>query len=105
MSKHDLFLESIKLRRKILISVNSIEKGIIKRDCIPFDFGPSKRFHDTRNRYHFYDLNSPDGSHVLSILPEQLLEIDILDEVFVPSDYVTWRPTRWFIKRDWDECS
>lgn len=97
---NDLFLKAINERKMVEVVVDSIEKGIIKRKCIPYDYGPSRIYKDNRERYHFYDLNSPEGKHNLSILPEQLLKIELLNEVFEPSQYVTWRP-RWFIQRDW----
>jgi len=100
MNKHDVFLEAINHRKKVRVVVDSYEKGRIERVCIPFDFGPSRVYNDGTSRYHFYDLDSPDGPHNLSILPEQLSEIEILNESFEPGDYVTWRPS-WFISRDW----
>ncbi len=97
---NELFLKAIYERRVVEIIFNSIEKGIIKRKCIPYDYGPSRIYSDNRDRYHFYDLNSPEGKHNLAILPEQLLKIEMLNDVFEPSRYVTWR-SRWFIPRDW----
>ena len=91
---------SIHKKKKVNITFNSHEKGNITRQCIPFDIGPSRRFKDGENRYHFYDLDSPNGSHNLSILPRQLINIELLSEGFNPADYVTWQ-TNWYIKRDW----
>jgi len=104
MAQHDIFLKAIHEKWMILIDVNSFEKGFIQRKCVPYDFGPSRKFKDGQNRYHFYDLNSPEGSHNLSILPEQLLNIQILDEKFSPGDYVKWKPN-WYVPRDWGEYS
>ena len=101
---HKKFLEALHEKRKVSVKVNSFEKGIIVRKCVPFDYGASKRYHDNSDRYHFYDLDSPEGSHNLSILPSQLIEIAILDESFDPKDYVKWTPD-WMIKRDWGDFS
>ena len=94
---------------KFIFNIQQIDRRnpgiIIIRKCIPFDFGPSSRCNDELNRFHFWDLDSPDGSHNLSIHPEQLLEIKILDERFDPKDYVTWKPTNWVVKRDWGAFS
>ncbi len=79
----------------------SNEKGIIERQCVPFDYGPGARIKDGLDRYHFYDLDSPDGKHNLSILPSQLIEITLSGKTFEPHDYVTWKPIKWIIKRDW----
>ncbi len=104
MNKHDLFLEAIRNKKKIKMIIDSKEKGRIKRYCIPFDFGPRKKCNDQRDRYHFYDLDSPEGAHVLSILPEQLIETEISNKTFEPGDYVKWEPS-WFIARDSGEYS
>ncbi|CAD7767225.1 MAG: hypothetical protein DNFNHJIP_00632 [Candidatus Argoarchaeum ethanivorans] len=68
----NIFLKAIHEKKVLRVKVNSHEKGIIIRKCIPFDFGSSRRYKDGLNRYHFWDLDSPDGSHNLS-------------------DYVRWR--------------
>ncbi len=100
MDKHDLFLKAIHSTIVVKITVDSKEKGIIERRCIPFDYGPSKKYRDKTNRYHFYDLDSPDGSHNLSILPEQLIRLELLDDKFEPGNFVKWKPN-WFVERDW----
>lgn len=104
MTNHDLFLEAIRNKKKVKVTVDSKEKGLIVRRCIPFDYGPSRIHKDGKYRYHFFDLDSPQGPHNLSILPEQLRNIEILDENFNPGDYVKWTPA-WFIPRDWGEYS
>ncbi len=101
----DIFINAIHNKLVLEVVVNSKAKGVIKRTCIPFDYGPSRRSKDQSDRFHFYDLDSPDGKHILSILPEQLISIKTLDKVFNPADYVTWAPIQWFISRDWGEYS
>lgn len=104
MNKLDTFIKAIHEKRMLKVKVNSIEKGIILRKCIPFDYGPSRKYNDKQNRHHFYDLDSPNGSHNLSILPSQLITIEILDETFDPKDYITWQP-KWIVSRDWGNFS
>jgi hypothetical protein len=104
MNIHDAFIEAIHNKRFVSIIADTYEKGIIERKCIPFDFGPSSRIKDGQNRYHFWDLNSPDGPHNLPLLPVQLLKLKILEEHFDPKDYVYWKPN-WHIQRDWGEYS
>lgn len=99
------FVQAINQRKLVLLRFDSNEKGIVSRTCVPFDFGPSRRYRDGLNRYHFYDLDSPSNSHNLSILPTQIISIEILDKCFAPEDYVTWSPIKWFLKRDWGKCS
>jgi hypothetical protein len=104
MNNKEIFLKAIHEKKKVEVFFNSQDKGKIRRICIPFDYGPSRRYSDMSDRYHFYDLNSPDGKHNLSPLPGQIINIDILDESFDPANYVKWTPN-WFIERDWGKYS
>lgn len=104
MNNKDRFVEAINNKKLVSVKVFSKEKGTIKRVCIPFDFGPSRKYKDGLDRYHFLDLDSPDGPHNLSILPEQLNEIELLDEDFNPADYIHWKPN-WYLERDWGKFS
>jgi hypothetical protein len=97
---HEIFLNAIHSRNHLHLTFNANEKGLILRQCIPFDFGPSNRYKDGNNRYHLYDLDSPEGKHNLSILPIQLIKFELSKDLFDPAHYVTWTP-RWHIARDW----
>ena len=101
---HEDFLRAIHNKNIIVIRFNSNEKGIISRKCIPFDFGPSRRYKDKQDRYHLYDLDSPSKSHNLSLLPSQLLNLIVTEETFDPGDYATWQPN-WIVARDWGRFS
>jgi hypothetical protein len=90
---------------KKIVELNFIPREtwvITTRKCIPFDIWPRRRKWKSNwsERFHFYDLNSPDWKHTLSILPEQVISIKILNESFNPWDYITWE-TEWFVRRDW----
>ena len=100
MNKHESLISAINNKKIVKLTFASKEKGTISRKCIPFDYGPSRKFKDGQNRYHFYDLDSPDGSHNLSVIPSQISDIKILDENFDPKEYIKWKPN-WFVKRDW----
>ena len=104
MSNYDLFINAIKQKKIVNLKFNSYEKGVLSRECVPFDYGPSNIYHDGQDRYHFSDLDSPSGSHNLSILPSQVLSIQDTNQSFDPADYVTWDPN-WFISRDWGKYS
>ena len=100
------FLEAINNRK--LVEVTFIAKSdsqIRVRKCVPFDYGASSKAKDKSDKYHFFDLNSPNGRHNLPLFPNQIQEINILEnESFEPSNYITWEPN-WIVKRDWDEFS
>ncbi|MGV8086657.1 MAG: hypothetical protein ACP5N1_03430 [Candidatus Woesearchaeota archaeon] len=104
MTNKDIFLKAINDKKIVTVEFNALEKGVIIRRCIPFDYGVSRRYKDDRERYHFYDLNSPDGQHNLSIPPEQVITIVETGDSFKPEDYVTWTPA-WIYPRDWGEYS
>lgn len=102
MTHKQVFLQAIAEKKLLSIKFNSSEKGIIERICVPFDFAPSSRAANKADRYQVYDLNSPTGQHNLAILPEQIISIKILEEMFHPSAYVNWpSPYKWEIQRDW----
>lgn len=94
------FVQAINEMKLVKVVFDSYEKGRIERVCVPFDYGPSRRYKDGMERYHFYDLDSPSGNHNLAILPQQIKNIEILNEKFTPENYVKWTPN-WFLKRDW----
>ena len=104
MERQQIFLRAIHEKCVVNVVINTAEKGIITRTCIPFDFGPSRKYRDGLDRYHFYDLDSPDGKHNLSVLTHQLIEISLSGQTFNPEDFVTWEP-RWFTRRDWGAFS
>lgn len=101
---YDDFIRAINEKKVVEVMVDTEEKGLIKRKCVPFDFGPSRRGNDRREKFHFYDLDSPDGAHNLSITPEKLRDLKVTPETFEPCDYVKWEPN-WFVQRDWGEFS
>jgi hypothetical protein len=104
VEKKELMLKSIHKKQLVKVKFNSKEKGIIERTCVPFDIGISRKYRSSDEWFHYYDLNSPSGEHNLPILPENLIEINILETGFDPKDYVYWKPN-WFVSRNWGEFS
>ncbi|AKF36206.1 hypothetical protein ACRRQX_001828 [Yersinia enterocolitica] len=99
------FISAIHNRQKIrLIFFSKEDNCLITRLTAPMDFGPSRRSHNKSERYHFWDYESDQKNHVLSLLPESIHSIDILDSIFSPSEFISWK-TNWFIERDWGEYS
>lgn len=97
----ETFLKGIQEKRYLSVDFVAKEDNILRnRKCVPFDYGASKRAKDKSDKFHFLDLSGPQGSHTLSILPEQVYKIELLNENFEPSDYVNWSPN-WIVERDW----
>jgi len=96
-----LFINAIKEKRKIRVTFFSKEdRTNITRICAPMDYGPSTRAKEKNDRYHMWDYDSDTAKHTLSLPPEQIVKIELLQDVFNPSEFITWN-TNWFISRDW----
>lgn len=95
------FIKAIQEKFLVRVVVNSPEKGMMLRKCVPLDYdGPRKSYRDGLNKYHFYDLEGHDGNHHLSIDSVRVVGIKLLDEHFDPAEYVTEKAD-WVIPRDW----
>ncbi len=68
------------------------------------DYGPSRIAHNKDDRYHFWDYDSDTKRHTLSLLPEQVYDVEVLDEIFDPSEFINW-DSKWFYPRDWGKFS
>jgi hypothetical protein len=96
------FIQAIHDKRMIELSFRSKEDGgrILVRKCAPMDFGPSRRAREKNDRFHVWDYESDTANHVLSLSPEQVTSITVLNETFEPADFVMWKPD-WLIRRNW----
>lgn len=104
MNNLDKFIQAIKDKNKVRVKFHSKEDAdFLERVCAPMDYGPSRRVSDGPDRYHFWDYESDDRPHPLSLLPEQIEVIEALEEHFNPADFINWNVTEkpWFVQRDW----
>jgi hypothetical protein len=101
ISNHKEFIEAIKEKRKACLRFYSrADSGIIDLVCAPLDYGPGAGLQDGVNRYWFWDYTSNNGSHILTLLPEQILDLSLLGAMFDPAGFSAPAPT-WSIPRDW----
>ena len=99
--KNPKFLEAISSKNLVELTFLSKEKGVLTRTCAPMDYGPWRRHSSSPEpRYHFIDIDSSNGVHPLSILEEQIQELNVLSDTFEPKDFIHWTPN-WHIVRDW----
>lgn len=106
--EHQIFVEAIHSRTKIKLTFYSKEDGtLLVRTCAPMDFGPSRRALDKSNRYHFWDYDSDSKSHILSLLPNQISQIQVIRNSFDPAELITWstKKSPWFLSRNWGDLS
>jgi hypothetical protein len=103
---HELFIAAIEKRQKLLLTFSSKEDGgaYQVRTCAPLDYGPRARAHDRSDCFHFWDYDSADGPHTLSLLPDQVISIIVTGETFDPAGFINWTPN-WHRPRNWGEYS
>ena len=109
ISNHKSFIEAIKEKKKVSVRFYSkADSGVIDLVCAPLDYGPGPGPPDGVNRYWFWDYTSNGGSHVLTLLPEQVLDLSVLGLPFDPAGFGAPPPTcpqTWSIPRDWGTAS
>lgn len=105
---NDKFIQAIRDKRKVRVTFYSKEDGgLLTRKCAPMDYGPSRRAKQQNDRFHLWDYESDTERHSLQLNPEQISKLEVLDEIFDPSEFITWDTTEhpWFIPRDWGQYS
>lgn len=102
------FIAAIHSRNKIRLTFFSKEdRSHIVRLCAPLDYGPSRKAANKDDRFHLWDFDSDTKSHTLSLLPPQVVSIDVLLELFEPAEFITWSTASspWFVPRNWGAYS
>lgn len=102
------FIAAIHSKNKIRLTFYSKADGTqLVRTCAPMDYGPSRRAKDKQDRFHFWDYDSDTASHTLSLLPDQVVQLQVLPDHFDPAEFVTWNTATspWFVARNWGAYS
>jgi hypothetical protein len=101
-----IFLQAIHSRRKVSVTFFSKEDNqAITRICAPLDYGPSRRWQGSEDsRFHLWDFTSDVAPHVVSLQPDQIQHMELLEEFFNPGDFMTWQPD-WILHREWGRYS
>lgn len=86
---HKQFIEAINEKKKVRVRFYSkADSGVVDLVCAPMDYGPGAGVQDGVNRYWLWDYSSNNGSHTLSLLPAQILELRVQGEVFDPAQFL-----------------
>ena len=86
---HPQFLAAIQDKKKVWVKFYSkADNGVLERSCAPMDYGPGGGTQDGLNRYWLWDYASDTGSHALSLLPQQIVDLQVLGEVFDPAQFI-----------------
>ncbi|MHC1745538.1 MAG: hypothetical protein AB9895_00120 [Negativicutes bacterium] len=101
------FTDAIQKRKLVRLKFFTGEYQPAVRKCVPLDIAPSRRSKNKIYKFHIWDLDSDPKPHILSLDPNQILQMEVLEEYFDPEDIVTWdtKASPWTIKRDWDNRS
>lgn len=98
---HKEFIDAINEKKKVCLRFYSqADSGVIDLVCAPMDYGPGPGIKDVVNRYWLWDYTSNTGTPALGLLPEQVLDLRVLGELFDPAQ-IEPRPAHWHIARDW----
>jgi hypothetical protein len=102
---HKQFIEAINEKKKVSVRFYSkADSGVIDRICAPMDYGPGGEVQDGLNRYWLWDYASNTGSRTLGLVPQQIVDLRVLGEVFDPAEFGP-RPWPWSIPRAWGTAS
>lgn len=83
---------------------STADSGVIDLVCAPLDYGQVGKVREGVNRYQLWDYTSNNGTHILNLLPEQILDLSVLGVMFNPAQFGV-PPTAWSISRDWSAAS
>jgi hypothetical protein len=98
---HPVFIEAVQERTKVNVRFYSqADSGVLDRVCAPMDYGPGEASGDGLNRYWLWDYHGTAASHILGLVPQQIVSLQPLSETFNPADVGVW-PWAWSVPRDW----
>jgi len=87
--RHEQFLGAIKEKKKVSVRYYSkADNGVLDRICAPIGYGPASENSDGLNRYWLWDYAASTGSHTLGLIPQQIVELQVLGESFDPAVFV-----------------
>lgn len=98
------FTAAIQNKNTVLVKFQSKSNNeVLLRKCAPLDIAPSKRSKNKVFKFHLWDFDSGKKSHILSLEPDQILDLSINEEQFKPEEFVVWNTatTPWCVVRDW----
>jgi hypothetical protein len=99
------FIEAIHEKKKVSVRFYSqADSGVLHRVCAPMDYGPEGEDKDGLNHYWLWDYANNTGFHLLSLVPRQIVDLQVLGEEFDPA-HLDVRPPQWSILRDWGSQS
>jgi hypothetical protein len=85
---HKEFIEALEEKKKVSLRFfSTADSGVIDLVCVPMDYTPGPDADDGVNRYWFWDYTRNLGTPTLGLLPAQVLNLQVLGEVFDAEDF------------------
>jgi len=98
---HAHFVEAIRDKTLIRISFYSLpDAGIVDRECMPLDYGPTHGIKDGLNLYWIWDPANTAGTNPLGLSPDQIVSVQVLGKNFAPNQ-LPLGTRSWNVVRDW----
>lgn len=89
---HAQFLTAITDQKKVCVRYYSTpDSGVLDRVCAPMEYGPGET-PDGRHRYWLWDYAGEPGAQRLGLVPDQILDVQVLGELFNPSEFIHAAP-------------
>ena len=88
--KHAQFIAAIQEKKKVCVRFYSTaDSGVLDHVCAPINYGPGNGGADGLNRYWLWDYASKTNSHTLGLAPQQIVDLQVLGEVFDSAEFGT----------------
>jgi hypothetical protein len=85
---HTWFFAAINGKKMVGMRFYSkVDHGVLDRICAPMGYGQGSESQDELNRYWLWDYAGTSGSHTLGLLPKQIVDLQVLGEVFDPAQF------------------
>ena len=83
-------MDAMNEKKKICVRFYSKpDSGVLDRICAPMDYGPGADSQDELNRYWLWDYLGDTGSHTLGLVPQQIVDLQVLGEGFDPTEFIS----------------
>lgn len=87
ISNHTQFTAAIQDKKKVCVRFYSKpDSGVLDRVCAPMEYGPGEN-PDGLNRYWLWDYANETGPKTIGLIPQQILDLQVLGEVFDPAQF------------------
>lgn len=87
IANHTQFTAAIQDRKKVCVRFYSKpDSGVLDRVCAPMEYGPGEN-PDGLNRYWLWDYANETGSRTIGLIPQQILDLQVLGDGFDPSEF------------------